>query len=401
MSTRPRPCSPLRRRLLRCTGLLLALMLSAGALRAQSCGMRISLITCGQGDDLYSSWGHCAVRIVDSSSGRDLVFNYGTFDFSQPDFYWQFTRGKLLYFLSVDTYADFIGEYREENRSVTEQVLNLSCVQKQAIWDYLSTNYLPENRYYKYDFLFDNCSTRVRDIFARTLGDGWKVPNLLQGKHLSYREAFSRDLKGSPWISLGINLLLGKGTDAEMSSWQAMYLPAYLEEGVAHSSLGPKPMVRRTQMLYTSTRPPLTDAPWYEQPLSLFVLIALLVLWLSLRPAGSLSRRLMPWIDRCLFFLSGLLGSFMLFMWLGTDHTMCAWNLNLLWALPTHLVFSFFTQKRSLGVRRYAALVLLINLLLIAGWFELPQQLPLAALPLIALLAFRSLVIFRRPAQLG
>lgn len=376
-----------------------ALVVPSKPLEAQSCGLRVSLITCGQGSDLYSSWGHCAVRIVDSSTHRDLVFNYGTFDFSQPDFYWQFTRGKLLYFLSVDTYPDFIGEYQQENRTVTEQVLQLRCDERQAIWDYLSTNYLPENRYYKYDFLFDNCSTRVRDIFAHTLGTGWQVPNLMKGRHLSYRDAFTQDLKGSPWISLGINLLLGMGTDREMDSWQAMYLPEYLEEGVAHSSLNGHPLVQHTNILYQSTRPSLVEAGLLDQPVAWFSLLTLLVIGLSLRPGLTLSRQLLPWVDRCAFFLSGLLGCFMLFMWLGTDHGMCAWNLNLLWALPSNLVFSFYTQKKSLAVRRYGALVLLVNLILVAGWFELPQQLPIAALPIILLLGYRGLVIFRRPAQ--
>src|SRR5690606_5550069 len=140
------------------------------------------------GDDLYATFGHSAVRVTDSSAGIDYVFNYGTFDFDTPHFYWKFVRGKLMYSLSAMDFPTFMQAYREEGRSVTEQVLNLSCPEKEMIWQFLQQNYLPENRDYKYDFLYDNCSTRIRDIFDKIFGPGWVVSNIIPEKGLTFRE---------------------------------------------------------------------------------------------------------------------------------------------------------------------------------------------------------------------
>ncbi|HWJ28198.1 MAG TPA: DUF4105 domain-containing protein, partial [Flavisolibacter sp.] len=146
-----------------------------------SCDLRITLLTCAPGSELYSTFGHTALRVQDEHAGLDLVFNYGTFVFDD-DFYMKFIRGKLLYSLSVENFDDFIYEYKLESRSVQEQVLQLSCQEKQQLFHALQVNARPENRDYKYDFLFDNCTTRARDIVARNTAQPVVYKNILPDK---------------------------------------------------------------------------------------------------------------------------------------------------------------------------------------------------------------------------
>jgi hypothetical protein len=359
------------------------------------CDLQISLLTCDTGQDLYAAFGHSALRIRDGQ-GDDYVFNYGTFDTDTPHFYWKFTRGRLLYSLSVSDFQTFMLEYRYEKRKVTEQLLQLSCAEKQAIWDFLRTNYAPENRYYKYDFLYDNCSTRIRDIFTRVLGAPWKVPEIVPEPGLSFREIINRYLKEKPWEKLGINLMFGPRTDGAMTSDQIMFLPDYLEEGLGRSTYQGQPLVTSTRVVYDPGPQPIKPYPFYLHPLAWMILLAIFVLGVSFSRPTHGTQRLAGWIDRCLFFLTGLLGCFLLFMWWGTDHRVCAWNMNLLWAFPLNLPFSFYAYKATRSVRRYSLWVFLANILLLLGWFVFPQQLPLEALPWVAMLAARAWRIFSR-----
>lgn len=125
---------------------------------------RISLLTCSPGNELYSVFGHSAIRVKDLPNKVDIVFNYGVFDFSDPNFYPNFVRGRMNYILAGNYYEDFYSSYVEENRSISEQVLNFSKEEKQHLLDSLFINYMPEHRYYRYDFFYDNCATRIRNV---------------------------------------------------------------------------------------------------------------------------------------------------------------------------------------------------------------------------------------------
>ena len=131
---------------------------------------QISLLTCDPGDQLYSAFGHSAIRVLERTTGEDLVFNYGTFDFNTPYFYVKFTQRTLDYMLSVSTYERFLAEYNYYQRDVREQVLDLSPEQIERLVEFLQINYRPQNRFYRYDFFYDNCATRIRDVMDRVLG---------------------------------------------------------------------------------------------------------------------------------------------------------------------------------------------------------------------------------------
>ena len=164
---------------------LLAIMnLGAGARDSLS----ISLLTCSQGRDISSAFGHSALRVKDLRNGRDMVFNYGTFSFQEPHFMLNFLRGDLNYFLSVTSFQQFKRSYDATGRGISEQKLSLTPLQTAELYSFLIDNYKPSNRYYLYDFLQDNCATRIRDIFDRS--KNFSIKDTLTG--MTYRDELTR-----------------------------------------------------------------------------------------------------------------------------------------------------------------------------------------------------------------
>ncbi len=174
---------------------------------------RISLLTCSSGNELYSIFGHSAIRVSDPIRSLDIVFNYGTFDFYDPNFYPNFVRGHLNYILSVSPYREFKQSYVEEGRWIWEQRLNINLNEKQHLFDSLLINYRPENRYYPYDFFGDNCATRIRDIFVKRVSREITFDYSSFEKGKSFRQLLMPNLARSQWAKLGINLLLGLPAD--------------------------------------------------------------------------------------------------------------------------------------------------------------------------------------------
>jgi hypothetical protein len=362
---------------------------------SSSCPVRISLLTCAPGAELYSTFGHTALRITDSTTASDVVFNYGTFYFDDPDFYMKFVRGKLDYFLSAANYNDFMYEYQVDQRSVTEQVLNLSCAQKEEIVQALQTNMQPENRMYKYDFIYDNCTTRVRDLIFGSL-PGAAVTKRLVPAGTTARNLIHTylDRGGEPWSKLGIDILLGARLDKPVDNTVAMFLPDYLLKGVDSGLLNNKqPLVKQKRMLLDVPSP--VAAGWNYAPLLVFTVVCGLLALLYVSPskrAQSVSR----FVDSFLLYVTGLLGVLLLVMWWGTDHRMTKDNWNLIWALPTNLVAAFFLWRNPVWLSRYFYIVFFISAFVLAAWFWLPQEINIAIAPLVLLLLFRYFKLAQR-----
>ncbi|MBL7807773.1 MAG: DUF4105 domain-containing protein, partial [Saprospiraceae bacterium] len=148
--------------------LFLLLLPFAGIAQTLSDSAQISLMTVAPGEFVYSTFGHSAIRVKDPGTRFDRCYNYGTFDFEQPNFLLKFCQGKLLYNLDIESYRSFEYGNLQDRRTMQEQVLNINQEQKQRLFDLLQENYKEENRYYKYDFFYDNCATRIRDIVQET-----------------------------------------------------------------------------------------------------------------------------------------------------------------------------------------------------------------------------------------
>lgn len=345
--------------------ILLLLLLSSFNLFSQNDTAdqtRMSLLTCGVGDELYSSFGHTAIRYTDPVRGIDEVYNYGMFNFG-PDFLMKFTRGKLMYYVGIGSYHNFVEDYSYEQRSVVEQALNLNREQKSKILAFLKNNLKPENKYYKYDFLYDNCATRVRDVFPAILSTGFSFgPSLPEGRKISFRKIINEYQRNNHWARLGINIVLGSRIDKVMTNEEAMFLPDMLMQGMATAQLDGKDIVAGTpkQIVKGADRAVLSpNGPmWAMIGLLLVTMIVFFV-----RPLQVLK----PFIALLHLLLSGLLGFMLLFMWLGTDHQSCANNYNLLWALPFNLPFAFTIFKPRKWHKQYSliAIVLLILALMV------------------------------------
>lgn len=335
--------------------LLLLLLAPCSSLLAQltlSPQAKVSVLTMGPGEELYSSFGHTAIWIEDPATGIDNVYNYGTFDFRTEGFYWKFIRGSLPYQLSVYPFRYTIAEAQTDNRWLTEQVLNLTPAQKQRLFELLEINYRPENRQYFYKFFFDNCSTRPRDVIRSVVGDPfpWDQLPKLGGK--SFRRWMNDNLDHQPWARLGMNLGIGLPSDEEATREQAMYLPVNLMQGLEKAKIGDQPLVGETKKLHVA-QPEEQGMTATTLQLILMALGLPVLFWLSRRPD-----RLAPfWFDKVLLGLTGSIGFVLLFLWFGTDHGVTANNLALLVYLPTHLLAAFLlTKKHHFGWLRWYTL---------------------------------------------
>lgn len=348
--------------------------------------LRISLLTVGVGDEIYASFGHTGIRVLDSADGRDIVYNWGTFDGYQDNFELKFTQGKLLYYASSETYQHFIQTYIQEQRGVEEQELLLNSEQKWTLYKTLQESIREENRYYKYDFLYDNCATRPRDVFKKTLGPQFRYGQAIPvEKGISFRHETDRYLAHLPWERFGIDLLLGSPVDKVMSNEDAMFLPDYLRNGLAGSTLNGQKVAVPVQRIL----PPAPTAP-IPANTPFFVILAFSAIVVAgsavpgIKPLATLAGYLM-------LIITGLLGCLMVFMWLGTDHQACRNNYNVLWALPTNLIIPFVKrEKRS----RYALIAMALIVVAVVLHVFGVQALPMGVIwpLLIALLAFFGMI---------
>jgi hypothetical protein len=356
-----------------------------------SCGLRISVLTCTPGDELYSTFGHSAIRVVNNVSHTDVVYNYGTFNFDEPGFYTKFIRGKLSFYLSTDDFDSFMQEYREENRGVVEQVLNLTCSEKQNILMLMNLNLMPGNRFYKYDWTFDNCTTRLRDLVEKAADTSIHFGEILHTKK-TFRDLIYvyLDKNDKQWSKLGIDVLLGSPTDAVIKGSQVMFLPDYLMETFDSATIDSRHLVLEKHDLVLQRQTPLNNE-WYAHPLFLFTCFFLLIVLLSFSK-NKFVKKLLVAFDSFLFFITGILGFLLLFMWFGTDHLMCKDNFNLLWAWPTNAMAAFYMHSAKRPGTRYFMIYATFNLVLFACWFFLPQHLNPALIPIVAILIFRSIL---------
>lgn len=358
----------------------------------------ISLITLGPDqNDLVQAFGHSAIRVADPALGFDLAYNYGVFSFDQPNFYLNFARGHNLYYVGIASYPEFRDVYIYYNRYVHEQELNLDKVQKQKIFDYLQWNARPENRNYLYDYFFNNCSTKIRDVLAEVLGKDIRFDGSYIQTHYTIRELTDLYLQPIPWGDLGIDIGLGSLIDRPATSYEHMYMPEYLESGFDHAFVEQAgktvPLVKVKRLVYTARPEPPEKSlihPW-------MAFGALLVMALGLSAWDFKRKKLSRWFDAVLFTILGIVGMVLLLLWTATDHNACARNYNLLWALPTHalLLVWIFRQKAPGWLRYYFLVTGCVGLLLLGFWPILPQLLNHFLIPVVAAVVVRSAAWFR------
>lgn len=361
-------------------------------------GAQISLLTCAPGAELYSIFGHSSIRVNDPGHRIDWVFNYGTFDFDTPGFVLKFAQGKLEYYLLSYSMRNFMPEYEMDQRAVREQVLNLTQDEKNAILRALKENEKSENKFYKYDFFYDNCSSRERDILRQVLGKNVSFRAPKDVVYGSYRSLIAPYLSHIPWTEFGINLVLGMPADKEAGVDGAVFLPDHLHDIFGASKVmhnGREESLVKSDELILKTEP-LGLEPGPVTPWIVMWLIAAIGAGISYLPFGK--ARIFYLFDTLLFGVVGLLGLLLLTFWTLTDHQATYGNLNLIWALPTHLFFAVgvWVPRWKGAVSRYAKYTGgLLILFFLVNWF-LPQAFPGAIYPIVAIMAARLISFWQR-----
>jgi hypothetical protein len=350
----------------------------------------ISLLTYAPVNEIYTVFGHSSVRVFDPERQLDIVFNYGMFDYAAPNFTLNFIKGKLNYSLGIQNYSDVIAYSDYRNQTVNEQVLNLDNRQKQEVYVFLQNNYKPENRYYLYDFFFDNCATRIRDILDTTLTTSLSYDKVAVEKDVTFRELLREFTQTQPWLEFGIDLILGLPTDRKATFEEQMFLPKYLNESFA---VGTITTADTTKSLVKMTRPVhIAD----EVPETGFSITPTILFWLffgfTLIFNFILKKSKITKVWNGVFMLfTGFAGVVILLMWFGTEHIPTKNNLNVIWAFPTHLIAAFWIWK-SASKPMYFRIFTAVNLLLLITFFVFPQQMPMSVIPILLLLITIGLI---------
>lgn len=344
---------------------------------------QISILTCDPGNEIYSLFGHSGLRIKNSTENIDQVVNWGLFEFSdnQFQFGYDFAKGRLSYYMGIQRTANFLYEYKSSNRKVSEQILNLSKENKTKLIELININSLPENRQYKYEFFYDNCSSRIRDLLDTVFKDEiiWNLNK--DDNQFTFREIINKNLQKKPWLGLGINLVLGSPIDVKVNNNNLMFLPNYVEENLDKTSIyksGRREniIIQKTNLISGNEKiSEITNISFWFWLLFMFTVLLLIL---------KLDRLFKLWSSISLFGL-GLLGVLLLFMWFGTDHQGTKNNFNLLWATPSHWLMLIFilSKKPSVFKSVFSVISLLIIFSTILFWFVIPQEFHQAIKPLI------------------
>ena len=361
----------------------------------------ISVLTIGPGSSLSDSFGHSAIRVQDKSKNYDLVFNYGVYDFNDPNFYSNFIKGYLNYSLGVSYYKDFKSSYISNNRSIKEQVLLLPDVLNKKIADRLIFNSKPENKNYRYDYFSNNCSTIIKDIIDESLIDydyenDYIVEN--KGKN-TYRNLIYENINKNSWGSLGIDICLGSYIDQEIDVKKNTFLPEYLFEYLnssyyKHPDLSNKiKLVKKNNFINYENKEfqNLNSNNLFYSPLFIFIIISSFLLFLSSR---DLNNKVIHLILQSTHIITSAIGFLLLFLWFFTDHFTSAYNYNLLWANPLNIILIFKSINKKWKIALLKLLLLSLALIVLHSITNV-QVFNISLYPFFIFLAFRYLQLIK------
>lgn len=358
----------------------------------------ISIITIGPGKNLYDKFGHTAVRVSDPQNQIDWVYNYGTYDFETPNFYTKFAQGKLLYELSVWKFPPFLKAYERQNRWVKEQVLDLTLNEQNQLFRYLQNNAKPENSKYKYDFFYDNCATKIRDVLQEVLQEKLTYHESFVDTTYTFRELIQKNVHWNTWGSLGMDVAIGAVVDRPATAWEYQFLPEYVYQAAEAATLttdtGTKPLIKQQKTLFENT-PQQEGHAFFVSPLFIFLILALFLIWITFKDARNNTRS--RYLDGIILTLTGVIGCVLFLLWFATDHTSTVTNYNVLWAFPFSILFGYAISKKTpkKWVGRYLVFLLVLLALLTLHSITGVQSFAWGLSPLLVALAIRYFYVMR------
>ncbi|WP_369049176.1 DUF4105 domain-containing protein [Tenacibaculum sp. UWU-22] len=382
---------------------LLSVKISVSQTVQLSTFSKISIVTVGPGKKLYEKFGHSAIRVKDPVLGLDLIYNYGIFDFNAPNFYTNFFKGKLIYKLVGYPFRYFKEDYTRDKRWVKEQVLNLTEQERQQFFMYLYNNAKPENANYLYDPFFNNCATKMRDVTTSILGDKVTFSTDFVKQNKSLRQLMNQEVYWNTWGGLGLNLISGCKLDKKVEAMAYMFLPKYVYESFKNATVfienQPKKLVKESRTILDFKEPPLKSDT--ISPLLIFTVLLVLGLFFTYRDYKN--KKETVWFDFLLFFLTGIVGVIVVFMWFFTSHSATPNNLNFLWAFAPNVVVGFllFKKNKPQWLQKYIGLLLIMLVAMILIWILKIQVFSWCLLPIYALLLIRYLFLFKSKALIN
>ena len=342
----------------------------------------ISLLTCSAGQEVWAQYGHTALRVHNKATGSDLAVNYGVFDSSQPNFVLRFVFGLTDYSMGVIPMELFLKEYALEGRGVTEQVLNLTPKDKEAICKALQDNARPENVVYRYNFFYDNCTTRARDIVLQHLG-GKVAYGPWQDHGKSFRNLIHRCNGNDPWARFGEDLLLGIGADRPITRTQAQFLPDNLRADFAQATYHGQPLVAQTTQLLPAVTQSNASYSGIDPGWSIIIFA---VLSFAISFIEDLKGKIYWGVDLVCMLLSGIPGIILTAM-LFSQHPTVRVNLLLLIFNPLPLLMAWRATRRTIKHRKdnwWALWAILLVAGMIGGKFQsYPDSMVILALSLL------------------
>lgn len=357
--------------------------------------IQISLLTCDPGEDIYTLFGHTAIRYQNLSQNLDIVFNYGLFSFKTPNFIWRFALGETDYQLGAYDFSRFAAEYEDEGRRVYQQTLSLTKEEKENLIRLLEKNYLPENRIYRYNFFYDNCATRPRDKIEESIQGIIHYPICPKDYSISFRDVIHESTLNQAWARFGIDFCLGSEADRLITRRELMFAPIYLmtfyKKALVFEKGGYRPLICQSKEIISGNQVHEAAHNNYPSPLQSALLLFMVVCGLTIY---GLKKNKTWWvIDLFLFGLTGLAGCILAFLALCSQHPAVNQNYLLLVFHPfqllatPYLIYCAVKRKKCL----YHVINAVVLTLFIASFAFIPQKIDLTILPLALCLLIRSM----------
>ncbi|WP_417557611.1 DUF4105 domain-containing protein [Mesoflavibacter zeaxanthinifaciens] len=353
---------------------------------------QISVLTIGPGNNLNDAFGHSGIRLKTSYS--DIVYDFGRYNFEDPNFYLNFARGKLNYLQGKANYNNLVNFYKQQNRSIKEQILNLSAEEKQSVYTFLETNYAKNQGAYLYDFFYDNCATKIRDVIENATNGNidYQLPGNYEDK--TFRTLIQDELHPNTWGSLGIDIALGAIIDRTATPREHMFLPKNIHAFYSKATINNRQLVSNSKTIINSDTK-FKNGTFLLSPIFVLSLIAILIIYITFNDHKK--QRRTKGLDAFIQLILGVIGILLTLLWFGTDHTATGYNYNLLWAFPLSLVMVIQAYKAKpkkwfIGYIKFCVLMLC---LLTVHWISGVQQFAPTLIPLLIALFVRYIFLLK------
>ena len=342
----------------------------------------ISILSIGEGSSLADAFGHTGIRVKDSVLDNDIVFNYGIYDFNAPNFYSNFVKGRPEYKLGIQNYKNFVKGYFKENRYIIEHQLDFDKNSTLKIIELLIDNL--NNPYYTYDYLRDNCATRVADIIIENTDNKFKDEILKSEAILSYRDLIHEKINENSWAALGIDLCLGAIIDKKINTRETFFLPENL---MNYLDLYDGDTINRN-IIYS---PKLKTSYRENLPSPLLINFILSLIIIAITIFNFKNNKWNKSLDTLIFLITGSIGILIIYLWFFSNHFAGAQNFNFVWAFPFNFAMILAIHKNkipnwSIG---YIKLLIILIILLFLHWITGVQKYNLTLLPIFVALLIR------------